>query len=123
MLESTCTYPLSSDLFAQAVHPSTPLIAFGLASGHAQLNSLPSVASEHPSGQNGYGTIDTAWRTRRHKGSCRSLAFSTDGSQLYSAGTDGLVKLAHTDTGRVASKITVPLKRYSTTPIQYSTRP
>ena len=113
MLDSICTYPLSSDLFAQAVHHSAPLIAFGLASGHVQLNRLPPVAPENNSGQNGYGTIDTAWRTRRHRGSCRSLAFSADGSQLYSSGADVIVKLAHTDTGRVVSKVVVPFRKYN----------
>ncbi|KAG8533165.1 uncharacterized protein KY384_001948 [Bacidia gigantensis] len=112
MLDILCTYPLSSDLFAQATHPSSPLVAFGLASGHVQLNRLPPSASKESPSQNGYGTVEIAWRTRRHKGSCRSLAFSPDGANIYSAGRDGIVKLASTETGQVTSKIAVPLHKY-----------
>ncbi|KAI9662664.1 MAG: WD repeat-containing protein jip5 [Alyxoria varia] len=56
----------------------------------------------------GYGTIETIWRTRRHKGCCRALAFSNDGSTLFSAGTDGLVKAASAETGRVIGKVALP---------------
>jgi WD repeat-containing protein 55 len=63
-----------------------------------------SIASE-----NGLGSIETAWKTKRHKGSCRVLAFSHDGNIVYSAGTDGIVKAAYTETGRVVSKIAIPL--------------
>jgi WD40 repeat protein len=52
--------------------------------------------------------IETAWRTKRHKGSCRCLAYSIDGRQLYSAGTDGLVKAADSATGIVTGKVAVP---------------
>ena len=58
--------------------------------------------------ENGFDTIDTVWQTRRHKGSCRALAFSHDGGILFSTGTDGLVKAAETETGRVEGKVVVP---------------
>lgn len=106
MFDALCTYPLRSDLFAQSIHPSSPLLALGLASGHVQLNRIPPSEPPQPS-----GTIEIAWRTRRHKGSCRSLCFSNDGAHLFSAGTDGLVKVAATETGRVDSKIAVPLHK------------
>lgn len=110
MFDALCTYPLTSDLFAQSIHPKSPLLALGLASGHVQLNRLsPSDPSSAP--QAGRSCIETAWRTRRHKGSCRSLSFSLDGEQLLSAGTDGFVKVAATEIGRVAGKIAVPLHK------------
>ncbi|OJD37000.1 wd repeat protein [Diplodia corticola] len=118
MFDTICNLPLSSDLFAQAIHPTEPLVAVGLSAGHVQTFRLPPVATDDDdnssvedaaaASENGFGQIETAWRTRRHKGSCRSLAYSVDGEALYSAGTDGLVKAASSETGQVLSKINVP---------------
>ena len=115
-MESICSLPLASDLFAQAVHPSEPIVAVGLSSGHVQCIKLPPLASDDDSdpddaasaSDKGYGLLETAWRTRRHKGSARALQFSQDGYSLYSAGSDGLVKVATTETGQVISKIAIP---------------
>jgi WD repeat-containing protein 55 len=57
---------------------------------------------------NGTGHIDTLWKTRRHKGSCRCLTIGVSGETLYSAGTDGLVKVARLETGLVENKIAIP---------------
>lgn len=115
MFNCICTFPLPSDLLAQAIHPTSPLLALGLASGHVQIVRLPALppnssqrSRAEASSTNGHGTVETAWRTRRHKGSCRTLAFTLDGSQLFSAGTDGIVKAATTETGEVTGKIAVP---------------
>ncbi|KAF1914071.1 WD40-repeat-containing domain protein [Ampelomyces quisqualis] len=113
MFETLCAIPLESDLFAQAIHPEEPIVAVGLASGHVQTYRLPAGASdgsddETLASENGFGHVETAWKTRRHKGSCRTLAYSVDGSSLYSAGTDGIVKVADSATGRVTAKITLP---------------
>ena len=120
MFETVCTYPLPSDLFAQAIHPREPLIAVGLASGHVRTFRLPVLSPSSPSTNsetsalsNGCGTVDTIWKTKRHNGSCRSLAYSSDGAHLFSAGTDGLVKMADSQSGRVVSKIAVPTRSKS----------
>ncbi|KAJ5500214.1 hypothetical protein N7453_009265 [Penicillium expansum] len=118
MFDTVCTLPLSSDLFAQAIHPEEPVVSVGLASGHVQTFRLPSLEGEddedaapNSSARTGKGHIDTMWRTRRHKGSCRTLGFGTDGKTLYSAGTDGMVKAASTETGQVQNKIVIPLEK------------
>lgn len=126
MFDTVCTYPLTSDVFAQSIHPKSPLLALGLATGHVQVHRLPLCHPPSDGGisdggggggggspsQTGQGTIETLWRTRRHKSSCRCLSFSADGEYLFSAGSDdGLVKAAATETGRVVSKIAVPLYR------------
>ncbi|CAG7924528.1 unnamed protein product [Penicillium olsonii] len=115
MFDTVCTFPLSEELFAQAIHPEEPVVSVGLASGHVETFRLPSLdseedddASSQSSARNGKGHIDTMWRTRRHKGSCRTLGFGIDGQQLYSSGTDGLIKVAATETGRVVNKIAIP---------------
>ncbi|KAI5303895.1 WD repeat-containing protein jip5 [Ascosphaera pollenicola] len=108
MFDTVCSYPLKADLFAQAIHPSEPLVSVGLSSGHVETFRLPPTDGDVDDGQKGRGHIDTIWRTRRHKGSCRTLAYGLDGETLYSSGTDGIIKAAKADTGVVTSKIVVP---------------
>ncbi|KZM28633.1 hypothetical protein ST47_g224 [Ascochyta rabiei] len=110
MFENVCAIPLDYDLFAQAIHPHEPIVAVGLASGHVQTYRLPGDAANTTASARGVGHVDTVWKTRRHKGSCRTLGFSLDGLQLHSAGTDGIVKVADTTTGQVAAKLAVPLE-------------
>lgn len=91
MFENLCTLPLSSELFTQALHPTEPILSVGLSSGHVQCFRLPAAeaAAEDEDGDTsvvstGTSTIDTEWRTRRHKGSCRTLGYNHDGEGLFS---------------------------------------
>lgn len=120
MYDNICHYPLGSDLFAQAIHPTEPLVSVGLASGHVETFRLPFLSSsdddddddddsQGQKSQRGLGMVDRIWRTRRHKGSCRCLGFGAgEGRTVFSAGTDGWLKIANTETGIVESKIAVP---------------
>jgi hypothetical protein len=115
MFETICTLPLSSDLFAQAIHPRDPVVAVGLSSGHVESFRLPPIEvdeDEPSSPSKGCGLIESAWRTRRHKISCRCLSYSVDGTTLYSAGADGIVKAASATTGQVSCKVAIPLEQY-----------
>ncbi|KAI5858349.1 WD40-repeat-containing domain protein [Tricharina praecox] len=108
---------LPSDLFALAVHPTAPLITAALCSGHVYTYTWPSTPEEKdededddvvttPAASGDPFTI--AWKTRRHKGSCRAAVYSSDGSVLYTDGIDGLIKAADSSTGRVISKSLLP---------------
>lgn len=87
--EILCQLPLSSELFAQAIHPNEPVVAVGMSSGHVQSFRLPADEEDEADDSddegntsvhsNAVGTIETQWRTKRHKGSCRSLSYSLDG--------------------------------------------
>lgn len=52
------------------------------------------------------GSTTKKWHTKRHKGSCRGVEFSSDGNKLVSVGKDGVIKLADSESGKVVMKDT-----------------
>ncbi|KAI5818056.1 WD40-repeat-containing domain protein [Pyronema omphalodes] len=110
---------LTADLFSLAVHPTRPLFAAGLSSGHVYSYTWPSSAADEDANESDDdetpATVPTeadytvAWKTHRHKnGGCRSVIYSHDGQTLYTAGKDGILKAASSETGRVVSKSVLP---------------
>lgn len=139
-------------LFSLAAHPTRPILATGLATGHlfcvqydaekleekcrerrekislmekeafksGKLSTITKSVSQLKSKwwtivedntdiPSDYDIV-TNWKTKRHKGSCRSVIFdpleNSVGENLYSVGTDHIIKKANTETGKVVSKIT-----------------
>src|SRR3954467_8367622 len=95
MYDNLCSLPVSSDTASLAVHPSEPLVTVGLVTGQVLTFRLPpSTTSENGSATgpgspsissaDGKSTVQTLWKTHRHKGSCRCLAYSNDGAGEYS---------------------------------------
>ncbi|RPA86106.1 hypothetical protein BJ508DRAFT_302022 [Ascobolus immersus RN42] len=116
---------LPNPLLTASLHPSEPILATGLSSGHVQVYRLPSEASttaaadsdsDHdsdddtspsPESQNS-SEFSLLWKTRRHKPTVRAVSYTCDGRSLLSAGTDTLFKVADSSTGKVSSKYAIP---------------
>lgn len=130
-------------LFALVAHPSKPILALGLANGYVflleydvdQLKAnaadlakkdmedtedtekapkLWTVESLSKDGPVGAG-VKLLWRTKRHKGSVRAMCFSADGEEIYTIGSDGVLKKAQSMSGKVVKKCTIegaPTKIY-----------
>lgn len=132
----------SDPLFTVAAHPTKPILATGLGTGHLFCYSYDDEKLEERVNKNreeylmaaddkdnirvsqlkkrwwlhekDHATIgpnsplSINWKTKRHKGSCRSVAFdvleNSVGEHIYSIGTDHMVKKAATETGRVVAK-------------------
>ncbi|ODQ78415.1 hypothetical protein BABINDRAFT_83516 [Babjeviella inositovora NRRL Y-12698] len=133
-------------IFAVAAHPTSPLIATGLGTGHVYMHKYNGERLEeraqakkesyelsdkgrtsekktvsksiYQSKKKWWGVYDAqnmdegdedfsmAWKTRRHKGSCRSVVFdSRTGEDVYTIGTDKIIKMASSATGKVINKI------------------
>jgi WD repeat-containing protein 55 len=87
---------------------SPPVQPLPTTNGHGPTPIISNFRRSSSASENGLGSIDTIWKTRRHIGSCRCVSYNHDGSLCYSGGTDGLVKAFHSETGRVVSKILLP---------------
>lgn len=115
----------SEPLFLFAAHPSEPILVSALATGHVYCHKYDSNLLEDAlverskdkelktpwlkfSDRSDTDGIVTAWKTRRHKLSCRNVIFDVRqnhvGEFVYTAGTDHVIKKAATETGKVVGK-------------------
>ncbi|KAG7139791.1 WD repeat-containing protein JIP5 like [Verticillium longisporum] len=98
MLENLCTLPLTADVFTAALHPTKPLLSVGLSNGRVETFRLPAVAGSDDDADDSSDSGET-------------LAYSYDGSSMFSAGTDGLVKHFSPEDGKVLSKTVIPNRK------------
>lgn len=55
MFNPLCALPLPAELFALAIHPTTSLLALGLASGHVLVDRLPAPLHDNCQGVRSFG--------------------------------------------------------------------
>lgn len=129
-------------LFALAAHPTSPILALGLANGYmfmveydpavldstSQTLKKANVGKEEKKKTKSWRVesiskeveledgLKILWKTRRHKGSVRSICFNHDGAEIYTIGSDSVLKKAETKSGKVIKKTTIegcaPTKLY-----------
>jgi WD40 repeat protein len=80
-------------LFAVAFHPSSNQFITGTANGQVCAQTY----------DNEWSIVEN-WSTKRHKESCRALAYDQSGEYVFSAGSDCVLKRARAENGKVASK-------------------
>ncbi|CAI4054156.1 Jip5p SKDI_16G4230 [Saccharomyces kudriavzevii IFO 1802] len=49
--------------------------------------------------------VETLWKTKRHRGSVRAICFDANGDNIFSIGSDNILKKANTITGKVVKKV------------------
>lgn len=91
-------------IFGISFHPEEPRFVVGSSTGTVTAYKYsvdPSTAT--------CAAPEVVWTTKRHKGSCRALLYSEDGSSVFSVGSDGVIKRADSVTGKVRAKNTESL--------------
>lgn len=83
-------------LFALSFNPVAQSYVTGLSNG--------TVTAYRVNAGDGDATPEQLWTTKRHKGSCRALIHDHSGEYIFSAGSDGVIKKAYSETGKVCAK-------------------
>lgn len=84
---------ISDPLFSLAFHPTKPYYVKGHSTGRVTATKYDEE-----------GKMVDIWTTKRHKGSCRSIVYDYEGENVYTVGTDRIVKKANALTGVVDVK-------------------
>lgn len=85
-------------LFCVAFHPAEPQFVVGFATGRVECHTYDRKSPEKTT---------VLWQTKRHKESCRCVAYTQDGSTVITAGSDLVVKRCDSQTGKVNGKAKV----------------
>lgn len=92
-------------IFGISFHPEQPRFVVGSSTGTVTAYKYfvdPETAT--------CAAPEVVWTTKRHKGSCRALIYSEDGTSVFSVGSDGVIKRADSETGKVRAKNTESLE-------------
>ncbi|KAK7203941.1 WD40-repeat-containing domain protein [Myxozyma melibiosi] len=110
------TLTFASPVFCTAAHPSEAVVATGLGTGHVFVHRYAEDDEDDRSDMSDDSDSEeeakpgikinekVLWKTRRHKGSCRAVAFDELGQYIYTAGSDSVLKQASPMTGQVTAK-------------------
>ncbi|BFZ55355.1 WD repeat-containing protein jip5 [Savitreella phatthalungensis] len=111
--------PREHDIQAVVHHPSRPELAISCVTGHVYCVSYTpdevlsrNVRERKPVKEQStavdklvaHQSLKVLWATRRHKQSCRAIAYSPNGQWLVTAGADRVVKRCDGSTGKVVQK-------------------
>ncbi|CAM9014601.1 unnamed protein product [Wickerhamomyces anomalus] len=67
--------------------------------------------------------VKQLWKTKRHKGSVRSICFNAEGDEIYTVGSDNVIKRADSLTGKVIKKCEIDSKVAITKILKSQTHP
>ncbi|CAN6674971.1 hypothetical protein TRVA0_075S00364 [Trichomonascus vanleenenianus] len=101
------TFDAEDPLFSIAFNPESAQYVTGTATG--QLSAFTYDAESQ--------SYKEAWTTKRHKTSCRAVAYDEEGEYVYSIGSDNVLKKARAETGKVVAKLRDVMSETATTMI------
>lgn len=112
---------LEDPLFALAFHPSKSQYAKGFSDGRVtvtkytatelEINSDSSDSEEESKAKQlkkPTVKLETLWTTKRHKSSCRAIAYDQTGEYIFTLGLDQVLKKASAQNGHVVKKTKLP---------------
>lgn len=94
-------FGVDEPLFCMCFHPEKPQFLLGFATGQVLCYSYVPL---EPSSE---CVPQLLWSTKRHKGSCRAIAYDESGNCAISCGSDGVVKKFDSQTGKVSKKTNI----------------
>lgn len=97
----TLEFGVDEPLFCMRFHPEKPQFLLGFATGRVSCYSYT------PASSDSHCVPELMWTTKRHKGSCRAIAYDQSGEFAVSCGSEGSVKKFDSQSGKVSKKTNI----------------